>query len=440
MHYQYTKHKTQNAHIKTIQKTIQKTRKQKIRKHNAKITKFNKIQHIFYISKCESNYIDRLDSSFLYKHLVNLGLQPDTKTISYVREQQKKIAATNKLSMYDYCDKYEKKYVVKIPKNLVKANVFFYDINRNLLDKPFYDYKKHLSNTFNLEHFEINKGAIYKNIQKYNKSEIQKNPDILKHFITTSTLTEYGKNFIPGVYILRPIHGSGGSDILYINNNKELDYARKFYLIKKYIDNDKNLFDQITISKLITNLLLFKNRKFHLRVYFMIAILEGEISSFVLETAKILTAKKPYNLDLPLSKDVHDTHMDSTDADYFFPKDLDIPENNKATIMLGIRKIAKYLTNILIGSCNNKPKTILFEKQENGYNIFGMDILVSQDLEPILVECNKTPGMGCKNPETVSRLSEIIYGWINETILEPLFKHPGAATSYARKHKTYIHL
>jgi hypothetical protein len=48
--------------------------------------------------------------------------------------------------------------------------------------------------------------------------------------------------------------------------------------------------------------------------------------------------------------------------------------------------------------------------------------------------------MGCKNPETVSRLSEIIYGWINETILEPLFKHPGAATSNARQHRTYIKL
>ena len=172
----------------------------------------------------------------------------------------------------------------------------------------------------------------------------------------------------------------------------------------------------------------------------MIAILEGEISSFIFETSKIITAKKSYNLDLPLSKDVHDTHMDSTDADYFFPKDLDIPENNKATIMLGIRKIAKYLTNILIGSCNNKPRTLLFEKQENGYHIFGMDILVSKDLKPILVECNKTPVMSVKIPVSMTFLSKTIFGWVNETILEPLFKHPGKATHYARKHKTYIPL
>jgi hypothetical protein len=46
--------------------------------------------------------------------------------------------------------------------------------------------------------------------------------------------------------------------------------------------------------------------------------------------------------------------------------------------------------------------------------------------------------MGTKKPETTSRFSKIIYGWINETILEPLFKHPGAATSNARKHRTYI--
>lgn len=426
---------SRNKKYKLKQKIIQKTRKQIIRKHNDKITMVNKIQHIFYISKCESNYIDTLDSSFLYKHLVNLGLQPDNKTMFYVRDQHKKIAATNKLSMYDYCNKFEKKYVVKIPNNLVKADVFFYDIiNKSLLDKPFYDYKKYLSNTFNLDYYEINKGAIYKNIQKYNKQEIQKNPDILNHFIKTSTLSEYGNKFIPGIYILRPIHGSGGSDILYITNKKELDNAKKIYLHKKF------LLDQITISKLITDLLLFNQRKFHLRVYFMIAILEGEISSFVLETTKILTAKKPYNLDLPLSKEVHDTHMDSSDADYFFPKDLDIPENDKTTINLGIRKIAKYLTNILIGICNNKPRTLLFENQENGYHIFGMDILVSKDLEPILVECNERPGMSTKKPSAMTFLSKTIYGWINETILEPLFKHPGKATQYARNHKTYISL
>lgn len=417
-----------------------KNKKKPFIKNTKKTEKKVKKQHIFYISNCDFDYVDFPNISFLYKHLVNLGLLPDNNAMKYVQEKQKQIATINKLTMHDYCESFERKYMVRIPNNLVKADVFFYNINTSLLDKPFYDYKKHLCNTFNLEHFEIDKGAIYKNVQKYNKSEIQKNPDILKHFIKTSTLTEYGKNFIPGVYILRPIHGSGGSDILYINNNKELDYAIKFYLIKKYIDNDKNLFDQITISKLITDLLLFKDRKFHLRVYFMIAILEGEISSFVLETAKILTAKNPYKLDLPLSKDVHDTHMDSTDADYFFPKDLDIPENDKTNIILGICEIAKYLTNIFIGSCNNKPRTLLFEKQENGYHIFGMDILVSQDLEPILVECNKTPILSTKIPESMTFISKTMYGWINETILEPLFKHPGHATQYARKHQTFIPL
>ena len=73
--------------LQKYKKQYKNTKKQKIRKHDPKITKFNKIQHIFYISKCEFDYVDALDTSFLYKHLVNLGLQPDTKTMSYVREQ-----------------------------------------------------------------------------------------------------------------------------------------------------------------------------------------------------------------------------------------------------------------------------------------------------------------------------------------------------------------
>lgn len=83
---------------------------------------------------------------------------------------------------------------------------------------------------------------------------------------------------------------------------------------------------------------------------------------------------------------------------------------------------------------------MLFEHQKNGYYIYGLDILVRDNLNLVLVECNNTPGFECHTMAKKTMLSEIIYGWINETILEPLFKHPGKATSYARKHKTYISL
>ena len=171
----------------------------------------------------------------------------------------------------------------------------------------------------------------------------------------------------------------------------------------------------------------------------MVAVLEDEISCFLFETAFIRTAKEKFNTNLPLSKDVHDTHLKSTDADYFFPDALDISNNDKSQIMLGLHNIVKGLTNIVIGSSNSKARKLLFENQENGYHIYGMDILVRSNLQPVLIECNSMPGFQSKTDST-DFLSKLTFGWINETILEPLFKHPGKATQHARKHKTYIQI
>jgi hypothetical protein len=181
----------------------------------------------------------------------------------------------------------------------------------------------------------------------------------------------------------------------------------------------------------------------------MVAILEGEVSCFLLDFGKIITAKDPYNLDKSFRKEVHDTHLGSTDDDYFFPRNLTLEnisslgkasysqdEFDTNTILKGIREIAKGISNIVVGISKGKPKSLLYENQQNGYHIYGLDILVRDNLEPVLVECNNQPGFSLiiynKN------LSDIFYRWINETVLEPLFKYPGKATSNARKHKTYI--
>ena len=138
---------------------------------------------------------------------------------------------------------------------------------------------------------------------------------------------------------------------------------------------------------------------------------------------------------------------------YFFPRNLTLEnisslgkdsysqdEFNTDTILKGIREIAKGISNIVVGINKGKPNSLLYKNQQNGYHIYGLDILVRDNLEPVLVECNNQVGFSCHREENMKELSEIIYGWVNETILEPLFKHPGAATSNARKHETYIKL
>jgi hypothetical protein len=419
-----------------------KTRIQKKSRKQVKTQKQKK--HSFYIVQCNND----LDDTILSRHLESLGLVPDSKAMNYVEQQYKLIAAKNKLSKNQFCNSYERHLIVKVPQDLVTADVFFYHISSTNLDKPFYKYDTFLSNVINIDYSMLNKNILYTNILKYNSGS----KSIIKYFVETFLFSNKNKFQFPGNYILRPIYGFAGSGILYVHNSENLEEAIEYYKTEKdWRGRLKYNLSDITVSGLITDLLLFKGRKFHLRMYYMVAILEGEVSCFLLDNGKIITAKESYNLALPFSKDVHDTHLGSTDDDYFFSYNLtqenisslgkdsySQDEFNTNTILKGIREIAKGLSNIVVGISKGKPNSLLYENQRNGYHIYGLDILVKDNLEPVLIECNDKPGIGCKNPETVSRLSEIIYGWINETILEPLFKHPGKATSNARKHRTYI--
>jgi hypothetical protein len=56
-------------------------------------------------------------------------------------------------------------------------------------------------------------------------------------------------------------------------------------------------------------------------MHYIVSYIKGVVNSFLCDIGKILTAKAKFNVKLPFSKDVHDTHFKSTDADYFFPKD-----------------------------------------------------------------------------------------------------------------------
>jgi hypothetical protein len=431
------------TNIESFRKTkVLKSKKPKIQKKTQKQDKIQKQnKHSYYIVQCNN----ALDTTILSKYLKMLGIIPDSKGMQYVEKQYKLLAAKKKLSKQQFCDSYDKKLLVKIPPGQVTADIFFYHINSTLLDKPFYRYNTFLSNVINVDYSYIDKGVLYTNILKYNSGSKKK----LKYFIETFMLSNKDKFKFPGDYILRPIYGFDGSGILYVHNYKDLINVIKYYDTHNDYRNQPYSHQEITVSKFITDLLLFKGRKCHLRIYYMVAILEGELSCFILDIGNVRLAAKPYNLDMPYTKDVHDTH--STDADYFFPYDFTLKnisslrkgnysenEFDTNTILKGIREIGKGIGNIFGGLCKGNPESLLFQNQQNGYHIYGLDILVRDNLEPVLVECNNQPGLTSiiDNKE----LSEIVYGWINETILEPLFKHPGHATEFARKHRTYIAL
>jgi hypothetical protein len=132
---------------KYYNRTIKKYDKVKVEK-NVKVAKGS---HSFLINSCNYDKTPHLDESILYKYLLALGLVPDSRAMAYVDNQYKLIMSEKKISKKDFCYIFDLKLQIRIPNNIIKADVFFYNINSFHLDKLFYKYPKFLCNILNID-------------------------------------------------------------------------------------------------------------------------------------------------------------------------------------------------------------------------------------------------------------------------------------------------
>jgi len=323
---------------------------------------------------------------------------------------------------------------------LVKADVFFFYEGNPRLNEMFYEYHADFSNILSNEIYNyIDKDQLYNTIVKFNPN----NPNVLKYFIEVFSFTSSNqyKMIFPGNYIVRPKQAFAGKDILYIHNQDDLVIANNYYSRARDYKNKPYNFNEIAVSHILTDLALFKGRKFHIRLFYLVSYINGVVNSFIWDFGKIYTAKTQFNTNVPFSKEVHDSHLKSTDANYFFPK-----EFNEANLGVPITKqilddfnekcriICRSITKVFVA---NKDK-ILFENQDNGYSLYGIDILVKSNFEPVIIEININTGIGAKTIENSEYISKILFDWINEIVIEPLFKYK--KPQLARKHSTYIEM
>jgi hypothetical protein len=407
--------------------------------YKKKLTNKKTNRHIFYIVDCYVRTPKYLNNKYLYNYLVQAGLLPDN-AMSVISRRYEALLKKYKIKKDALCrfDNHIKQLKeLKLEDGIVNADVFFF-IDNPKLDRMFYKYHTYFSNILSNEIYKyIDKDYLYDSVVKYNPTNI----DILKYFIKVFPLSKQDKIIFPGNYILRPIHGFAGKDILYIHNEDDLKLANKYYDRAKDYKQRPYKINEIMVSHIITDLALFKGRKFHIRMYYLVSFINGIVNSFLFDIGEIITAKLQFNTNLPFSKDVHDTHAESTDADYFYPKDfnevnLGLPITKKILdeLMSKCMIICSGITNVFKAHKNK----ILFENQDNGYYLYGIDVLVKSNFEPVIIEINGKPSFGMKTLENSEYMSKILYGWINEIAIEPLFKYN--KPQLARKHPTYINV
>jgi DNA-binding protein Fis len=207
-------------------------------------------------------------------------------------------------------------------------------------------------------------------------------------------------------YIKLNVAGKGQGNMIINNYNDFLNKLKK-------VKNAKNGF---ILNKYIINPLLFKEKKFHIRIFFINYINSMNIKkSYLSRYGTIMTAKNKYISNDFFNKDIHDSHLQSTETDYLFPDDLE-KEYGKTKVndyFKQIKTILKYISDI--SDLSN------YEETKNGYAINGCDFMITSDNMVKLLEINRKTGFYFKTNKIRKILSNYLMKNIYNEVIADVF-------------------
>lgn len=190
------------------------------------------------------------------------------------------------------------------------------------------------------------------------------------------------------IYILKPAKGWGGYGIKIVKYYEEL---------VKYFKEDVKKIDlrkvkepsNWVIQEYLVDPMLYINRKFHLRIYFL--VLENKIYYFT--RYLIITATKEYKKTDFGNKAIHDSHYEKDSIrNKIFPEDF--PEKKYIDkIEKDINLLFKYIKK------NLKLPMKCFPENDHCYEIFAADIMLTKDGSLKVLEFNHNVGY----PETMDK-------------------------------------
>jgi hypothetical protein len=313
--------------------------------------------------------------------------------------------------------KFEKKNIYD--KNFDYTLDFFYIYVS--LPINFYKIKTRLKNSIISSSID-EKNNLYDLSYKNNKS---KTLDYFMETYNSNSKINYKKLFENNQpWYIKLNSGCGGYGNLLVDNYNDFIQITKD--IKKHLNIEKknlkyvalNNNNNFILNKYIINPLLFKEKKFHIRIYFINYINSmNVIKSYLSRYGKILTAKDKYIASDFDNKDIHDSHVKSTETDYIFPNDLE-KEYGKTKVNNYFKQIITILQYIKsIQKISNYPET------QNGYTIHGCDFMITDDNIVKLLEINGSKtGISFKIIKIANFFGNYLFKNIFNEIVADVFK------------------
>lgn len=212
---------------------------------------------------------------------------------------------------------------------------------------------------------------------------------------------------VPPPWIIKPTHGARGVGIQIVNIVSEYDAKLKLSIeAARSLTLDRKD-STVIVCSYIREPLLYKGRKFHLRLYGLLGLIKGEFISGVCPVGRVVTAAAVYNPD-DFSPEVADSHLKSTDEN-LTTHDIDYDLTH-----------AMACVNDTLAICQSFIST--YPESENGFEILGFDILLCKD-RCYLLEVNTNPAYGAekfKNDPGWCDFSNKFFNWLDKTYFSKL--------------------
>lgn len=377
---------------------------------------------------------DDLKFGFLNNILKKYNITPN-KYIETIRRNDEKLIRKARITDSSKITHLPKINVIALKLN--PAFIFFNQIYPNLNGR-YYNIPARLTNLLNRDKINVieNKANLYRSFLEFNRILSRK---YLPQTFNIKDINKYdftGERF----YILKPVDSMGGVDIKYVSSIQDVKIAIEYYKTHR---NYRNRFygDNVIAQEYITKPLLYykspsgivnhidefagNGYKCHFRVPCVVSYINNIPSSFILEEGiRVLTALEPYNMNLPFTKEIHDTHIKSSGGDYFLLtdyKNLHITREKCDFIINEFRVVCGILEKILKKD-NNKW---LYAEHKNGFQIFGIDFMIEVNngsgLNIKLIEVNNSPSFVFHDSNNSSRQSELLFKMLDNKIFSKLF-------------------
>jgi len=198
----------------------------------------------------------------------------------------------------------------------------------------------------------------------------------IKHIPKTYIIDFFEKNILNQLPIKNKVYVLKKNNVDKQNGVRVFSEKHEYFTIKKELNIKPH---NAIIMEYITNpALTIDGKKFHLRMCVLLIIESGIKRCYIHDEYRVLTAEKKYVKGDWLNKQIHISCANNTAREYKFPNDIATPIDEKK-----FNEFKKTLAFAI--SFNN---SIIYEENEIGYHIYGVDVLITDDDYFFILEFN----------------------------------------------------